>query len=189
MKHRLFALFMITAAAALFIAAGCEKVQMRPEEAAPQAGAARGGQRAEAPVPAPIPAPEPSGMTGTVATIVVTGANGAVPFSVEIAQTDEERASGLKNRESLAANSGMWFVFPQTGSEKFWMKDTRIPLDIVFVDDNMRVVYIIDNAAPESTELLSSPTPYRYVLEVIGGAAARNGIRVGDSVERRVGPQ
>lgn len=121
---------------------------------------------------------------GTVATIVV----GDAPFSVEIAETDEERAKGLMNRESLAANSGMWFVFPQMGSEKFWMKDTLIPLDLIFVDNNMKVVHVIKNAPAMSTEILSSPASFQYVLEVNAGTADNKGIAVGDTVEKRIGP-
>lgn len=134
-------------------------------------------------------AEEPSVSTamtpGTVATIVV----GETPFSVEIAKTDAERAKGLMGRESLAANSGMWFVFPAMGEEKFWMKDTLIPLDLIYVDDNMKVVHVIENAPPESTELLISSAPFQYVLEVNAGTVDEHDIKVGDAVQRRIGAQ
>ena len=120
---------------------------------------------------------------GTAATIVV----GDAPFSVEIAISEEERAKGLMNRESLAKDSGMWFVFPSMVQEKFWMKNTLIPLDLIFVDENMKVVYIIENAPAESTELLSSSVPYKYVLEIAGGSVEEKGIEVDDTVEKRVG--
>jgi len=122
---------------------------------------------------------------GTVATIVV----GGNPFSVEIAETAEDRARGLMNRESLAANSGMWFIFPEMGQEKFWMKDTLISLDLIFVDNNMKVVHIIENAQAESTDILSSAVPFEYVLEVSAGTAAEKNMKVGDSVQKRIGSE
>jgi uncharacterized membrane protein (UPF0127 family) len=108
-------------------------------------------------------------------------------FSVEIAETDDQKAKGLSARESLPENAGMWFVFAQPGNEKFWMKDTTIPLDLIFVDENMKVAHVIANAVPGSLELLTSPTPYQYVLEVNAGAAAKHTIKIGDEVKKKIG--
>lgn len=121
----------------------------------------------------------------SAAATIVLGNNA---FTVEIAKTPEERARGLMNRESLAENFGMWFVFPEMGNEEFWMKDTLIPLDLVFVNDSMKVVHIIENAPPGSTELLSSPEPFMFVLEIAGGTVQNKGIKSGDKVEKRIGP-
>ena len=122
---------------------------------------------------------------GTVATIAL----GTTDFSVEVAKTDEERAHGLMGRESLPENGGMWFVFPGNVQDEFWMKNTLIPLDIIYVDENMKVVHINPNTVPESTEMLSSPVEYRYVLEVPAGSVDKFKIKVGDIAEERVGPQ
>ena len=125
-------------------------------------------------------------MAPTSAATIVIGDNA---FTVEVAKTPEERARGLMNRESLAQNAGMWFIFPEMGDEKFWMKDTLIALDLVYVDDDMKVVHIIENAVPESTELLSSPSEFQYVLEIAAGMAEERGIKTGDVVQYRIGPQ
>ena len=122
---------------------------------------------------------------GTVATIAL----GSTDFSVEVAKTDEERAHGLMGRESLPANGGMWFVFPGNVQDEFWMKDTLIALDIIYVDSDMKVVHINPNTVPESTEMLSSPVAYRYVLEVPAGSVEKFDIKVGDLAEERIGPR
>jgi uncharacterized protein len=122
---------------------------------------------------------------GTVTTIAI----GTTDFSVEVAKTDEERAHGLMGRESLAPKGGMWFVFPGNVQDEFWMKDTIVALDIIYVDENMKVVHINPNTVPESTEMLSSPVEYRYVLEVPAGSAEKFDIKVGDVAEERIGPQ
>jgi len=127
------------------------------------------------------------GMSGQVAlaTIVI----GDHDFSAEIAKSDAERAKGLMGRESLAKNFGMWFEFPQMGNYKFWMKDTMIPLDLLFIDSDMKVVDIIKNTSPNSTETLSSSAPFQYVLELNAGAADEDEIKIGDTVEKRIGPK
>lgn len=165
---------------ALLILAGCERVSTKALEEAPKTGAqAKEGQMTETLTP-------PANVA--VATMTIHTTQGAMNFSVEIAESDEERSHGLMWRESLPDNSGMWFVFPQTVQERFWMKDTKIPLDLIFVGEDMKVVHIIENALPESTELLSSPVPFRYVMETKAGTAARGQIKPGDLVEKRIGP-
>lgn len=176
-------LTVVIAIACAFLIVGCEKVNMKQEtnEQAKPDTAKQGVVTPETTLPQP--------QTGTVATAVFSTQSGPVSFSIEIAQTDEERARGLMNRESLPENNGMFFIFPQTVEEKFWMKDTKIPLDLVFIDEGMKTVHIIENAVPDSTEMLASPQPYKYVIEVNGGIVAKKGIKIGDSVEKRIGPQ
>jgi len=82
----------------------------------------------------------------------------------------------------------MWFVFPYDVDDPFWMKDTLIPLDMIFVGSDMKVVDVIANAEPQSERKLFPKALYRYVLEVNGGYAAANGITVGNQVEQRIGP-
>jgi len=104
-------------------------------------------------------------------------------FSVEIVDTPEERARGLMFRESLAPESGMLFVFGQEGRQGFWMKNTLIPLDIIWMDGAGRVVYISRNAqpcGPASCPVIEPDAKASYVLEISGGMADRLGIAAGD---------
>lgn len=186
---KMFFVFVVCAVASLLVHAGCEKAQVGTPagEEQTQTGQSHDLGGAEVTESATVSGPA----TGTVSTVVFNTTAGAVPISVEIAQTDEERAKGLQNRESLPENSGMWFVFPQIVHEQFWMKDTKFPLDLIYVDDGMKVVHIVENAPAGDTDpaRASSPIPFKYVLEVNGGTAARNGIRVGDIVQQRIGPR
>jgi uncharacterized membrane protein (UPF0127 family) len=161
--------------AAMIASTGCERMQT----------AATG---AEGQATMPTAEQEGSGMqaqAGTMATVVVA----ETPFTVEIAETDAQKAHGLMGRESLPENAGMWFVFDEPVQEQFWMKDTLIPLDMIFVGDDMKIVSIVKNAKPLSEELISSTAPYKFVLEVNGGLADKYGFKVGDAVEKRIGPQ
>lgn len=174
---RWFHSFAVLFAVAL-LAAGCEKAQMQgvntPED---MKGAESQGETATADIPGPT-------TPGNVATIVV----GETPFSVEIAATAEEKRHGLSERESLPENAGMWFVFDTSVQDEFWMKDTLIPLDMIFVGEDMKVVHIHENAVPKSLDVIKPPVPYRYVLEINGGQVATHDIKVGDPVQRRIGP-
>jgi hypothetical protein len=107
---------------------------------------------------------------------------GEVTVAVEIAADPEARATGLMRREHLAAFAGMVFVFPAQAEHPFWMKNTLIPLDMIFIDDELRVVGIIENAEPLTDTMRSVTVPSRYVVEVNGGFAARHGITVGTRV-------
>ena len=104
---------------------------------------------------------------------------GPQTFNVEVAATDDERAHGLMCRESLGPDEGMLFLFQQADTHSFWMKNTLIPLDIVYIDDNMRVVSVIRDAEPMSGEILQSAEPGRYVVEMLAGESTRRGIMPG----------
>jgi len=108
------------------------------------------------------------------------------PLSIkaEIADTPEGRATGLMFRESLEENEGMLFVFPDSAVRNFWMKNTLIPLDMIFISENMTIVRI-HYALPCTSDpcpLYSSEKPVRYVLEVGGNFTAENGIEEGGVV-------
>ena len=98
---------------------------------------------------------------------------------VELADTPAKRERGLMFRKELADGHGMLFFFDEEGEHSFWMKDTLIPLDLIFVDTAGRVTGIVARARPLTLEPRSGG-PSRLVLEVPGGWAAANGVKVGD---------
>ena len=116
---------------------------------------------------------------------VIRGPGAAVEVSLEVAATPAERERGLMYRRSLAEGRGMLFVFDADGNQSFWMKNTLIPLDLLFIARDGTVVGIHANATPLSTANIAVGKPSRYVLEVPGGWAARHGISAGARVEFR----
>ncbi len=109
--------------------------------------------------------------------------DGRHPFSVEVARNDADRAQGLMYRRTLAPDRGMLFDFGRTEPLSMWMKNTYIPLDMIFIRLDGTVARIAENAEPLSTRVISSGEPVSAVLEVAGGTAARLGIKPGDKVE------
>jgi len=106
------------------------------------------------------------------------------PFSVEVARNDIDRAQGLMYRRSLAPDRGMLFDFgPRVEPILMWMKNTYIPLDMIFIRGDGTIARVAENAEPLSTRTISSGEPVLAVLEVAGGTAARLGIKPGDRVE------
>ena len=116
---------------------------------------------------------------------VIRGPGAAVEVSLEVAATPAERERGLMYRTSLAEGRGMLFVFDEDRNHSFWMKNTLIPLDMLFIARDGTVVGIHANATPQSTANIAVGMPSRYVLEVPGGWAARHGISAGARVEFR----
>lgn len=115
--------------------------------------------------------------------VVFEGPEGVkATFRVEVADTAEERRWGLMYRHELGTDEGMLFVFPEEEDQSFWMKNTPLSLDIIFMDRGRRVVGIIRDTVPFSTRSVSVGVPSQYVLEVRAGLARRNGIAVGDVV-------
>jgi len=107
-------------------------------------------------------------------------------IQIEIAQTHEERMRGLQDRKNLSKNKGMLFIFQESKKHSFWMKDTIIALDIVWIDSSKRIVTIIPNVYPcetEKTEKCPVYTPSKkalYVLEVNAGVTLELELKVGD---------
>jgi uncharacterized protein len=106
-----------------------------------------------------------------------------IRVSVEIADTNEKRALGLMYRQELPELHGMLFLFPRQELQSFWMKNTPLPLDIIFIDVSGTIVSIAANATPFSENPLSSGKAAQFVLEVNGGFCQRHGIAVGDRVQ------
>lgn len=103
-------------------------------------------------------------------------------FDVEIADDAAERSRGLMYREQLPQNAGMLFLYPDEKPRGFWMKNTPLPLDIIFIDAGGRVVHVAANARPFDLSLIESRVAAQSVLEINGGLAARLGISPGAEV-------
>lgn len=121
---------------------------------------------------------------GALETSKLTIASGEArhAFTVELARTSDEQAQGLMYRRKMAADAGMLFPFQWDQEAAFWMKNTYIPLDMLFVADDGRIVNIAQRTVPLSLAVVASEGPVRAVLELNGGTAARLGIRPGDRV-------
>jgi len=102
---------------------------------------------------------------------------------VEVVDTPSARTRGLMYRQELADGTGMLFVFDEESDHAFWMKNTFIPLDMIFVSSDRRVVGVHERARPHSLAPISVKRPSRWVIEVPGGWAARAGIAVGDRID------
>ncbi|MGW8281762.1 MAG: DUF192 domain-containing protein [Gemmatimonadota bacterium] len=113
---------------------------------------------------------------------VVTVSVGGVPISVEIADTPALREKGLMQRDSLPENAGMLFVYADEQVRSFWMRNTKIPLDIAFIDRNGSIVDI-EQMQPQTDENTVSSAPAMYALEMNLGWFEANGVGVGDRLE------
>jgi uncharacterized membrane protein (UPF0127 family) len=119
--------------------------------------------------------------------LVISDKKGAShAFQVEIAKNDADRAYGLMGRASRPANQGMLFVFDKVQDSAFWMKNTLIPLDIIFINENGSIRTIYPMAKPFSHTIIKSDGPVRAGLEINGGIAKKLGLRPGDIVHHRV---
>jgi len=114
--------------------------------------------------------------------LAVETAGGKQKFDVELAVTEAQQRQGLMYRQRLPADAGMLFLYPAAREVTFWMKNTVIPLDMLFIGDDGRILQIAERAIPGSTATISSLQPARAVLELNGGTAARLKIQVGDRV-------
>jgi uncharacterized protein len=112
----------------------------------------------------------------------IVSQGGVHVFSVELATTDEERERGLMFRKELPDGRGMLFDFETERSVAMWMKNTLIPLDMIFIRADGRIANIAESTEPMSTRIIPSRGGVRAVLEVAGGTAKRLGIQVGDRV-------
>ncbi len=108
--------------------------------------------------------------------------NGVHVFSVEMATTDKERETGLMYRKELPDGKGMLFDFSPEQQISMWMKNTYIPLDMIFIRADGRILRIAENTEPHSLAIISSGGLAKGVLEVIAGTAQKYGIAPGDRV-------
>jgi uncharacterized protein len=111
-----------------------------------------------------------------------TGGGGVINFKIWTADTPARDEQGLMFQRSLDLHQGMLFVFPKNERVSMWMKNTYIPLDMLFMNQHGIIEYIAANTTPFSEAIISPKMPEYAVLELTGGACARLGIKVGDSV-------
>ncbi len=108
-------------------------------------------------------------------------------IKVDLALTNTEQEQGLSGRSALKENEGMLFIFPKSGNYPFWMKDMNFPIDIIWIDEYKKVVFIEKNVLPESYPEIYGPSVYeqdaKYVLEIVSGFSAKHNLQVGDRVE------
>ena len=114
---------------------------------------------------------------------IVTQRGAALDFQVEMALTPEQQRIGLMFRPAMALDKGMLFVFPHPRQASFWMRNTLIPLDMLFIADDGSVVNIAERTETQSDRSYRSTGPVRAVLEINGGLSALLGIASGDRVE------
>jgi len=114
--------------------------------------------------------------------LTVTSGDMVHRFQVEIAATDSQRSMGLMFREEMAADHGMLFLFDTEGDRYFWMKNTPLPLDIIYIGANGEIVSIAPDTTPFSLSTIPSGGPAQFVLEINAGLSKKLGIKPGDRV-------
>ncbi len=125
-------------------------------------------------VPAPLPFER--------GVVTVATPTGELRFKVEVAVKDNERQRGLMYRDHLDDDAGMVFIFEREEALRFWMKNTWIPLDMLFINDDLEIVGIVENAEPLTLAGRGVDEPSRFVLELKGGSAAARGIVAGQRI-------
>lgn len=118
--------------------------------------------------------------------LTIATTDDAFMFTVEVADTAELRLRGLMFRQRLPEDRGMLFVFDNPRPASMWMKNTLIPLDMLFVREDGTIAYIAENTTPGSLDGIGISEPVKAVLELAGGTTARHGIRAGDKVYHRL---
>jgi uncharacterized protein len=118
--------------------------------------------------------------------LVIETANGPQRFTVEMALTNAQQERGLMFRKALEPNAGMLFDFVREGEHAFWMKNTLISLDMLFIKADGTIARIAANAKPLSEDSIPSYQPVRAVLEIAAGRAAQLGLKPGDKVRQTI---
>jgi uncharacterized membrane protein (UPF0127 family) len=143
--------------------------------------ACRNGRSATAPAPSPMPGASTG--TPTVVLHATAGGQRSIPVRVELALTGPQRERGLMFRNHLEPDTGMLFLFPSPAPLTFWMKNTLIPLDMIFIDSNRRILGIVENAEPETETGRHVEGNSQYVLEIGGGLSQKWGVAAGSTVD------
>lgn len=128
----------------------------------------------------------PAAMTGLqdarTPTVEIHTEKETLRYALELARDLPEQRRGLMHRRHMASDFGMLFIYDTPSPQSFWMKNTYLPLDILFIDDDLRIESIVHEATPLSTTPRASKGPAQYVLELRAGQSKKQGIRVGDRV-------
>ncbi len=132
---------------------------------------------------AAAPQVKPSAKLAVEKLNIIGAGHKIIPLAVEMAVTQDEQIDGLMGRTSLGPHEGMLFLFDKADNVSFWMKDTLIPLDMLFIDQHGRIFNIFENAKPEDLSPIRSNGPAKAVIEIAGGGAKTHGIKVGNTVE------
>lgn len=117
--------------------------------------------------------------------IILQTSRGDVKLTVDVADTEGKRERGLMDRKKLEEGKGMWFIFEEEAERRFWMKNTLIPLDVIFFNKEKQAVYIVENMELcKNPQCITYPSgsPAMYALEVRGGFVKAYGVKVGDKV-------
>ena len=160
---------------ALVLAAACSRATER-------GGGPVVAQAAPAADARPGPAQEPKPAAQMPAVVLTSPGREPVRVVVELAKTAEQRRRGLMYRQNLGADAGMLFLFEEDEIHGFWMKNTLIPLDMIFIRKDGTVAGVVENAEPKTLKSRSIDQPSRHVLEVNGGFARAHGIGEGTRV-------
>jgi uncharacterized membrane protein (UPF0127 family) len=113
---------------------------------------------------------------------IIRGTDTLPQLDIEVADTEIERERGLMFRTSLGEEQSMLFIFENEAPRSFWMKDTYIALDLLFINTDNKIVHIQENAPAYNTKPIRSAKPALYVLEVNAGYVKENGVRLGDEI-------
>lgn len=105
------------------------------------------------------------------------------PYYLEVAQTPQSQEKGLSGRNQLCSNCGMLFVFTREGKYPFWMKDTHIPLDIIWLNSKYQIVKITTAVKTDSNNLYTNQKPAKYVIELNANESFRLNLNIGDTVK------
>jgi uncharacterized protein len=134
-------------------------------------------------------APGGAAETMPASQVIFAAADGEIAINVEIADDDAERSRGLMFRRELPERQGMLFVFPDEEEHPFWMKNTYVSLDMIFIDAGLKVVGVVANTEPLSTTSRTVGKPSKYVVEVLAGSAAKYGITEGTPLRLKLKKQ
>jgi uncharacterized membrane protein (UPF0127 family) len=141
-----------------------------------------GAKHDDAPMTAPTPTPEPTKPAGPQAKVYLATPHGEVAVNVEVVATPPLIEKGLMYRQFLAPDAGMLFLMGQEKQWTFWMHNTLIPLDMIFIKKDMTIAGVVQNAEPKTDTLRKVDGPSLYVLEVNGGYTASHGVNAGAKV-------
>jgi uncharacterized protein len=130
----------------------------------------------------PAPSPAATSPAAAASTVTIDTGEQKLVFRVELAISSAEFQRGLMFRTQLAPDAGMLFVSRYPQAHTFWMKNTLIPLDMIFIGADRRIIGIVENAEPQTLTARSVPGLSQYVLEIGGGVSGRMGIRAGQTV-------